>query len=303
MWVHVPCNELTASARTGSSLGISELGFPKLFVFDDSAPTFQRVVADLSVEGQLISSCVLFSVRSVTPSSHWTASKTLSLSTGKGPYAFWVGYIPTAPRQHASRALIRLRPESAQVHVQEVMQTFVRYSECLTGLPKRRFKSTVSRSSTSPITFSESRPQSGSLSPDLRVYGRPDITTPSSHLCPTFSVSSHRARFDRLILLYLSTIPLARCGLPNCRFISSSLSHTRLTRLTVGVLSSAAHPTTRPRRKLVGKHSGRARLHGELRHAWTCGLSNGQVRRVSSASKRPADEALDIVINVVDLKR
>ena len=56
--VHIPRNELTALAQTGSSMGISELGGPKLFVFaDKSAPTFQLVVIDLSVEGQLVSHC------------------------------------------------------------------------------------------------------------------------------------------------------------------------------------------------------------------------------------------------------
>ena len=56
--VHIPRNELTALAQTGSSMGISELGGLKLFVFvDKSAPTFQPVVINLSVEGQLVSHC------------------------------------------------------------------------------------------------------------------------------------------------------------------------------------------------------------------------------------------------------
>ena len=99
------------------------------------------------------------------------------------------------------RALVWLGPESAQVRVQKVMKACVRYSEYLTGLPKWRFKPNLSRhcrSSTSPITFSESWPQSGSLSPDLRVHGRPDISLPSYLLCSTFPVFSHQARCGRL---------------------------------------------------------------------------------------------------------
>ena len=43
-------------------MGISELGGLKLFVFvDKSAPTFQRVVVDLSVEDQSVSRCAFSS--------------------------------------------------------------------------------------------------------------------------------------------------------------------------------------------------------------------------------------------------
>ena len=77
-------------------MGIAGLGCPSLFVFvDESAPTFQRVVTDLSVEDRLVSRRAL---GSVTPSSYLTPSKVLS--TGKSPYAFWVGYVRTAPHQH-----------------------------------------------------------------------------------------------------------------------------------------------------------------------------------------------------------
>jgi hypothetical protein len=119
----------------------------------------------------------LFSVRSVTPSSYWTPSKVLS--TGKSPYAFWLGYIRIAPHQHESRTLVWLGPESAQVRVQEVMQPFARCSECLAGLPKWRFKSTVSRSSISSSAFSGSRPQSRPLPPDLRGHGRLNVSIPA----------------------------------------------------------------------------------------------------------------------------
>jgi hypothetical protein len=110
--------------------------------------------------------------------------------------------------------LVWLGPESAQVPVQKVMKACARCSEYLTGLPKRRFKPNLSRHCRSSITFSGLRLQGGSLPPDLRGHRRPDISLPLYLLCFTFPVFSRRARFGRLTLLYLSTIPLARCGLP-----------------------------------------------------------------------------------------
>jgi hypothetical protein len=125
-----------------------------------------------------------------------------------------------------------LGPESAQVHAQEVMQTSVRCSEYLTGLPKRGCKSIVSRnyrSLVSSLAFSESRPQGWSLPPDLRGHGRLDVSIPS--FCFPFFVFSHPTRFGWLTLLHLSTAPPVRCGPQNCCFVSSPLSYTRPSRL------------------------------------------------------------------------
>ena len=92
----------------------------------------------------------------------------------------WLAELVTLPQVRASAgfpptpsiAIIRLEsdislsrllgPESAQVHAQEVIQTSVGCSKYLAGLPKRGFKSIVSRNYhllVSSLAFSDSPPQ------------------------------------------------------------------------------------------------------------------------------------------------